>query len=76
VRTTLNFDDRLLREAKQRAAAEGETQTVLIEKAPRSYLEPPIRRREPFKLTLLTKKGRPVPGVNWDDRDSIYERML
>jgi len=75
MRTTLNFADALLRRAKQRAVAEGETLTAFIEKALRAYLHPPARHGRRFRLKLLIKKGRAVPGVNWDDRDSLYERM-
>ena len=75
MKTTLDFDERLLREAKMRAAAEGSTLTGLIERALRSYLRPPPAKRTRFRLRLLTKRGRIVPGVNWDDRDSLYERM-
>lgn len=75
MRTTLNFDDRLLREAKKRAAENGETLTALIEKSLRAYLRPKVHRGKKFRLELLVKKGRPVHGVNWDDRDSLYERM-
>ncbi len=46
-----------------------------MEKALRSYLQPSAPRGKPFRLKLLVKKGRVVPGVNWDDRDSLYERM-
>ena len=73
MRTTLNLEDRLIREAKKRAAENGETLTSLIEKALRAYLQPKVARG--FRLELLVKEGRPVPGVNWDDRDSLYERM-
>jgi hypothetical protein len=75
MRTTLNFDDRLLRQAKKKAAEEGETLTRIIEKALRAYLQPPAPRPTPFKLKLLIRKGRRVPGVNLDDRDSLYETM-
>lgn len=75
MKTTLNFDDRLLREAKKRAAEEGETLTSLIEKALRNYLRPVLKGRKGYRLKLVTKKGKPVPRVNWDDRESIYERM-
>jgi len=75
MRTTLQFDDRLIRQAKQRAAKDGETLTGLIEKALRAYLQPQVRRGRRFRLKLLIKNGRAVPGVNWDDRDSLYERM-
>ena len=75
MKTTLNLDDRLLREAKKRAADEDRTLTGLIEAALRAYLQPANPPGPPFKLKLLIKKGRVVPGINWDDRDSLYERM-
>ena len=75
MRTTLEFDDALMRQAKRRAAEEGDTLTRLIEKALRTYLQPATSKGKPFHLKLLTKKGRLVPGVNFDDRDSLYERM-
>lgn len=75
MRTTLNLDDALLREAKKRAAEEGTTLTKLIEQALRARLQPQRPPGKRFRLKLLTKKGRAVPGINWDDRDSIYERM-
>jgi hypothetical protein len=75
MRTTLNFDERLLREAKKRAAEIGVTLTTLIERSLRAYLQPRANRAAKYKLQLLVKKGRPVPGIHWDDRDSIYERM-
>ena len=75
MKTTLNFNDRLIKVAKKRAAEEGETLTRLIEKALRNYLRPVRRRSADFKLDLLTKPSRPIPGVDWDDRDSIYEKM-
>lgn len=75
MRTTLEFQDALMRQAKKRAAEDGETLTGLIEKALRAYLQPLPARGKPFRLNLLTKKGRLVPGVDFDDRDSLYERM-
>ena len=76
MKTTLNFDDRLIRTAKMRAAQEGETLTRLIERALRDYLQAGTGNRGPaFRADLLTKRGRPVAGVNLDDRDALYERM-
>ena len=75
MKTTLNFDDRLFRAAKARAAEEGETLTRLIERALRDYLQAPRPRERPYRADLLTKRGRPVAGVNLDDRDMLYERM-
>lgn len=75
MKTTLNFDDRLIREAKKRAADEGETLTRVVEKALREYLRASRRKAAGFKLEPLTKRGTAATGVNWDDRDSLYERM-
>jgi hypothetical protein len=75
MRTTLDFDDRLLREAKKRAAGEGLTLTRLIENALRAYLRPKRGGEARFRLHPLTRKGRSLPGVNLDDRDALYELM-
>ena len=76
MKTTLNFDDRLIRTAKMRAAQEGETLTRLIESALRAYLQAGTGKPgHGFRADLLTKRGRPVIGVNLDDRDALYERM-
>ena len=75
MRTTLDLDDTLMRKAKRRAADEGTTLTTVIEGALRQYLAPARPSGKAFRLKLLTKKGRPVPGVNVADRDHLYERM-
>lgn len=75
MRTTLDIDDHVLRKAKQLAAREGKTLTRLIEEALRERIERPHRSARPFRLRLLTKKGRPLSGVNLADRDALYERM-
>ena len=75
MRTTLALDDRLLRSAKKRAAEEGTTLTRVIEEALRRHLAAPERSRKAFRLRLLAKRGRAVPGVNLADRDALYERM-
>ena len=75
MRTTLNFDDALLRQAKQHAAKTGQTLTALIERSLRAYLRERARKHRDFRLELLIKEGRAAAGVNWDDRDSLYERM-
>jgi hypothetical protein len=75
MRTTLALDARLLRAAKKRAAAEGITLGRVIEDALRRYLAAPERARKPFRLRLLTKRGRALPGMNIADRDALYTRM-
>ena len=75
MKTTLNFDDRLIRAAKARAAQDGETLTRLVERALRDYLQSPRGPNSSFRAELLTKRGRTVVGINLDDRDMLYERM-
>ena len=75
MRTTLDLDDALIRKAKGRATDEGTTLTAVIEEALRQYLAPAPRPGRRFRLKLLTKRGRLVPGVNLADRDTLYERM-
>ncbi len=75
MKTTLNFDDHLIRAAKVRAAEDGEPLTRLIERAIRQYLQPPQRAAAPFKLNLVTKKTRTLPGVDVADRNSLYDLM-
>ena len=71
MKTTLHVDDRLIREAKARAARDGETLTRLIERALRDYL----RTARDFRTELLTKRGPAVAGVDLDDRGLLYEMM-
>lgn len=75
MKTTLNFDDRLIKAAKVRAAEDGEPLTRLIERAIRQYLQPPQRTEEPFKLKLVTKRFHTRPGVDFADRNSLYDIM-
>ena len=75
MKTTLNFDDRLIREAKARAARDGETLTRLIERALQDYLRPVRGPVRDFRARLLTKRGSALAGVDLDDRDLLYERM-
>lgn len=76
MKTTLNFDDHLIRTAKIRAVQQGETLTRLIERALRDYLQAgPRDSVRQFRAELLTKRGRAVAGVNLDDRDALYQRM-
>jgi len=75
MRTTLDIDDHVLREAKQLAAKEGKTLTRVVEEALRERLAQPRVPERRFRLRLPTKKGRLIPGVNLADRDALYERM-
>ena len=75
MRTTLDLDHALVRSAKQHAVGAGTTLTTVIEEALRHYLHPPRRSGRPFRLRLLTKKGRRAPRVNIADREALYEHM-
>jgi hypothetical protein len=75
MRTTLDLDDSLIKAAKKRALEEEATLTQVLEEALRRYLAPGEKWAKPFKLKLLTKKGRVVAGVDVADRDSLYDRM-
>ena len=75
MKTTLNFEDRLIRQAKARAARDGETLTRLIERALQDYLRPARGSVRDFRAELLTKPGPAVAGVDLDDRDLLYEMM-
>jgi hypothetical protein len=75
MRTTVDLNDELLRQAKKRAADEGRTLTSVLQDALRQYLAPAARPQPSFHLELLTKKGRAAPRVNLADRDALYERM-
>ena len=75
MRTSLNLNDNLLWQAKKQAALRGITLTQLMEEA----LQAMVNVRKPaapkFKLALLTKMGRVLPGVDLNDRDSLFDRM-
>lgn len=74
MRTTLNLDDELAVAAKKRAAEEQTTLTRILEDALREYLRP----KEPevaYELTLPARSMGLRPGIDPDDRDSLYEAM-
>ncbi|HVR07040.1 MAG TPA: DUF2191 domain-containing protein [Thermoanaerobaculia bacterium] len=74
MRTTLEIDDGVLKQARRLALERGETLTRFIEEAIRRQLSVPSGL-PPYRLILLTKKGKARPDIDWDDRDSIYEHM-
>ena len=75
MRTTLNLDDRLYQAAKIKAASEGTTVTQVIQDALKEFLHRPNQTRSKYKLRWPTQKGRLLPGVNPDDRTSLYDAM-
>ena len=74
MKTTLNLDQRLMREAKRLAAERGMTLTSVIEEALRDALEerrvvPPVT----FDMPVVT--GQTGSSVDVADRDALYDRM-
>ena len=77
MRTTIRLDDRLLREAKKRAAERGTTLTAVIEESLRQTLsrsEPPRRRRR-FRFPTFQGGGGVQPGVDLDNSAALLDRM-
>jgi len=77
MRTTVNIDDALLKELRQRSAREGRSLGAVISDALRAGL---TRRqsREPSKRAdaLITFRGKGVrPGVNLDSMSDLLDVM-
>ena len=74
MRTTIDIADELLRQAKKRAADEDTTLRDVVEAALRVYLTRRPRAAG-YRLQWRTESGRLQPGVDLDDRDSLFDRM-
>lgn len=75
MRTTVDLNDELLREAKRRAASEGKPLRVFIEEALRAVIQAPAARETGFELQWRTERGRLQPGVRLEDRRSLFDLM-
>ena len=73
MKTTLNLNDQVLRQAKGRAAREGITLTRFVEDALRARLSDAHRKKRGFRLRLETVIGTSPPNVDIADRDALYE---
>jgi hypothetical protein len=75
MRTTIRIDERLLADAKARAARSGKTLNAVIEDALRESL---MRRNTPSRerLELPTfPGGQLIPGVDLDDSAALLDLM-
>jgi len=70
----MDINDELMRLAKQRAASEGTSLKDVVEQALRAHLSTP-ERRPGYKLQWRTERGTLQPGVDLNDRDSLFDRM-
>ena len=76
MRTTIRFDDQLLKEIKVAAAESGRTLTQVVEEAVRESLARRRRagRRERAPLPVF-KGGVLLPGVDLDDSAALLDIM-
>jgi len=78
MRTTLNLDDHLLKEAKRLAAERGTTLTAVMEDALRIVVrrtsEPTPRRRVRLPTTGVPGEGF-MPGVDISDNAALRDLM-
>lgn len=74
MKTTLDLDDALLREAKRRAATAGTSLKAYVEDALRARLLPrPATERKPFRLKVPIIEGSAPPAVDVMDRRALYD---
>ena len=73
MKTTLNLNDQVLRQAKRRAARDGLTLTRFVEDALRARLAGARKSKPPFRLRLETVTGHAPPNVDIADRDALYD---
>lgn len=72
MKTTLNLDDQILRNAKEQAARDGITLTAFVEQALRaSLLEGSEKVTYRFRPEVV--KGNRPPNVDISERDALYE---
>lgn len=67
------IDDRVFRELKKKAAAEGTTMQALANALLRQGLRPPQHTN--YKLVLRGHKADLQPGVDLFDRDKLFDLM-
>jgi hypothetical protein len=74
MRTTVDLSDDLMRRAKKKAADDGVPLRDVVEAALRSYLS--HRSAETgYKFQWTTESGELMPGIDLDDRDSLFDIM-
>jgi hypothetical protein len=74
MRTTLEISDEIYRQLKRKAADEGATVRQVVENAVRAYLGKP-KARKGYQLQWRSERGRILPGVRLDDRESLFDIM-
>jgi hypothetical protein len=72
MKTTLNLDDRVLKNAKEQAARDGITLTAFVEQALKASL---LQETEKVSYRFRPKvvKGSRPPNVDVSERDALYD---
>lgn len=74
MKTTLDLDDALLKEAKRRAATAGTSLKTYVEDALRArFLPRPAVGEKPFRLKVPMVEGTAPPAVDVMDRKALYQ---
>lgn len=74
MKTTLDLDERLIREAKRVAAERGVTLTSIVEEALSTALEQ-RRPAPPITFDMPVVAGQTRSEVDIADRDALHDRM-
>jgi hypothetical protein len=75
MRTTVEINDELFRNAKAAAAKQNKSLREIVDEALRQYLNGPQKKKFRLKLTPHSAVGHLMPGVDLEDRDSLYDIM-
>jgi len=75
MRTTIKIDDRLLAEAKARAARSGRTLNAVVEDALREAFAPRPAANPPRPGLPVFRGSRLAPGVDLDDSAALLDLM-
>jgi predicted transcriptional regulator len=73
MKTTLNIDDKVMRELKSMAAKKKKTMSELVEAALRHFMYAKSRDRSEVRELPAFHGGK--PPVSIADRDALYDRM-
>ena len=74
MKTTLNLNEKVLCQARRRAARDGITLTKFVEDALRAKLASAAHRgKAPFRLQLEIVTGDGPPNVDIADRDTLHD---
>ena len=74
MKTTLNLDDALVRQAKRVALERGITLTQVVEEALEAAVVPKAPAR-PYRLEWHPVRGLQPPSVDLADREALYDLM-